>query len=179
MLVGVALAACSAAPATSPPATPPSAVSQGSRVTLYESLDQLVADSSMIVTGKVTAQVASPDGEYTISSFTVDESFAPVGLAASLIDSGIAATSPAAGEVVTIRQFGTSGITTGGPLLTDGGEYLLFLNPTMLPGDAADDFFIVGSEAGLYAAGDGGDYRRLSDDGDLIPETLNPHDSLG
>ncbi len=135
----------------------------------------------MIVTGSVSAQVASPDGEYTISSFAVDESFTPAGLAATLADSGVTGTTPAAGDVVTIRQFGTSGASTstGAPLLTEGAQYLLFLNPTMLAGEAADEFFIVGSEAGLYAASaETGVYTRLSDDGDLIPETLKPSESL-
>ena len=157
----------------------------GSRAVIYESLDQLVADSAIIVVGTVaeqttaTADAGGDSSQYTVSSFRVEESFAPSGMASSLADSGVKPSSPSAGDVVVIRQFGTPGtITTAGPLLQSNERYLLFLNPTMLPGSAADEYFIVGSEAGIYQANDD-QFARLVHGGDSIPEILNPAENLG
>lgn len=157
--------------------TAPQGASLGSRATLYSSLKQLVADSAIIVSGAVTRQTAEPSGGAdvspgTVSTFTVAESFAPAGIASSL--GGAAPSAPAKGSVVTIRQFGTpGGASTGGPLLEPNVRYLLFLNPTSLPGAAADDYFIVGSEAGIYRA-DGDRFVRVSSGGDRLPQTIIP-----
>jgi len=150
---------------------------QNSRVALYDSLDAMVADSSAIIVGTVTSQSpATDDGEeeggVTGSTVDVEESFSPSGLASTL--TGVEPSAPAAGESLVVRQFGAPGtITTAGPLLEVGTRYLLFLNPTMLPGDAAADFFVVGSAAGIYVA-DGDHFVRLVDDGDDLPATLKP-----
>jgi hypothetical protein len=161
----------------------PEGASLGSRVAIYSSLQQLVADSAIIVSGAVTQQTAGPSaggGEAspgTISTFTVAESFAPAGVSSSLAG-GVTSARPPTGTVVTIRQFGTPGsISTGGPLLEPNAQYLLFLNPTMLPGDAAEDYFIVGSEAGIYRA-DGERFVRVASGGDRLPQTIDPATDL-
>ncbi len=174
VLVGViGLAGC----AGTTRSTAPQGANLGSRVTLYSSLNQLVAASAIIVSGSVTGQaVESADGvdasPGTVSTFPVTESFSPAGIASSL--GGETRPSPARGTAVTIRQFGTpGGASTGGPLLELNGRYLLFLNPTALPGPAAEDYFIVGSEAGIYRA-DGDRFVRVSSGGDQLPQTIVP-----
>ena len=177
LLLGVALTACASTSSTEPADAP---TAQGSRVTIYQSLDELTADSSLIVLGTVTEQaVLSGDdaaGDVTASNLVVDQAFAPSGLAQSLAQAGIEPSTRTAGDVVTVLQYGTpEAVTSIGPLLQDGGRYLLFLNPTGLGGAAADDFFVVGGEAGLYEA-DGDVFLRLSKGGDNIPATLRAQD---
>lgn len=48
----------------------------------------------------------------------------------------------------------------------------LWLTPTMLDGDAANDFFVTGSNAGMYLV-DGDIARRVATEtGDKLPETI-------
>jgi hypothetical protein len=72
-----------------------------------------------------------------------------------------------AGDAVAVRQDPSSR-----PLLEKGKEYALWLTPTMLDGDAANDFFITGSNAGMYLV-DGDIARRVATEtGDNLPETI-------
>ncbi|MFE5409601.1 hypothetical protein [Microbacterium sp. NPDC056569] len=142
--------------------------SSGSRATLYESLDALAADSSVIVVGTVTEQRGDPATEQhggpetTVSSVDVTNVPANPQLAANL-DATHATV--AVGDVVEVRQ-------DTGPVLTLGEEYMLFLTPSMLSGDAASDYFITGAVAGLYER-DGDEFRRVAlDSGDTLPETI-------
>lgn len=177
LLFGVALAACAS---TSSTETVDSPTSQGSRVTIYQSLDELIADSSLIVLGSVAEQAAlsgdDASDNVTASEFVVDQAFVPTGLAQSLAQAGVQPSTRDPGDTVTVLQHGTPDtVTSVGKLLEEGGRYLLFLNPTGLSGAAADDFFVVGSEAGLYKA-EGDAFVRLSQGGDGIPSTLIPED---
>ena len=170
--LGVALAACASVPSTE---TVDSPTSQGSRVTIYQSLDELIADSSLIVLGSVAEQAVLP-GDVSASELVVDQAFVPTGLAQSFAQAGVQPSTRDPGETVTVLQHGTlDTVTSVGTLLEEGGSYLLFLNPTGLSGAAAEGFFIVGGEAGLYKA-EGGAFVRLSQGGDHIPATLTPQD---
>lgn len=156
--------------------------SQGSRVTLYDSLEQLIADSAIIVSGTVSEQAGDSAGtqgsSVTISTVTVDTSFSPANVASSLPDGEARPSPPAPGSTVAVRQFGTPGtVSTGGPLLEPGVRYLLFLTPTALPGPAAADYFIVGSEAGIYRA-EGERFTRVAQGGDRLPGTIDPTTDL-
>ena len=135
--------------------------SSASRATLYDSVEGLAADSSAIVVGTVTHR--SRDGSATVASVEVDNAPANPQLGANL-DGEYAPV--AVGDVVEVRQ-------DAEPLLADGTEYLLFLTPTMLPGDAASQYFVTGAVAGLYER-DGDEFRRVvPDSGDTLPETFS------
>lgn len=149
--------------------------SSGSRATLYESIDQLAADSSAIVVGTVHGQ--RTEGDVTISSVEVTHSSFNPQLGANLTDESAVA----AGDVVEVRQDVASSHTGGdhAPLLSDGDQYMLFLTPTMLEGDAAAQYFITGAVAGLYVR-DGADFRRVvTDSGDALPERIATSGSEG
>lgn len=172
---------------TSEPA-PGTGASQDSRVRLYGSLDDMVRDSALIVSGTVTAHVPATDDlsdDYDHSAITrskvaVDAVYSPGGLGDTMEPEVSAQLrSVAVGDTVAVRQFGAvDAVSTAGPILTQGARYLLFLTPTMLPGAAADDFFTVGSSAGVYRF-DGASFVRVTDDGDTVPATLDPEVDLG
>lgn len=140
------------------PACTSSAV--GSRHALYESIDSLAADSSVIVVGTVLEQHG--DDGTTVSAIEVINTPANPQLGANIEAEH---TAVEVGDVLEVRQ-------DTGPVLTTGDEYLLFLTPNMLPGEAATQFFITGAVAGLYVR-DGGEFRRVvMDSDDTLPETI-------
>ena len=135
--------------------------SSGSRATLYDSVESLAADSSSIVVGTVSAQ--STEGDVTISSVEVTNAPTNSQLGANLPDH----TEPAAvGDTVEVRQEDPS------PALELGNEYLLFLTPTMLPGEATTQHFVTGAVAGLYIRQDDEFRRVVRDSGDTLPDTI-------
>ena len=139
--------------------------SSGSRHALYESIDELAADSSVVVVGTAGAQHA--DGSTTVSSVEVTNVPANPQLGANL-EAGTSSVS--VGEVVAVRQEGDS-------VLSSGEEYLLFLTSSMLPGDAAAQYFVTGAVAGIYQR-DGDVFRRVElDSGDQLPETITIADA--
>lgn len=133
----------------------------GSRAVLYDSIDGLASDSTAIVIGTVTDQ--HTEGDTTISS---------LGVLSAPTSPQLGATAPEAepisvGDTVAVRQDPSSR-----PLLELGKEYALWLTPTMLPDDAANEFFITGSNAGMYLV-DGDIARRVTTEtGDELPETI-------
>jgi hypothetical protein len=134
--------------------------SSGSRHTLYESFDAIAADSSAIVVGAVALQ--RTEGDTTISSFVVESSPTNPQLGAN-VDGGANPIEP--GDVVEVRQMTD-------PWLVRGGQYALFLTPSMLSGDAASQYFVTGAEAGIYVR-DGDVFRRVAaDSGDTLPDTM-------
>ena len=150
--LGVVLAAALAACTTTG--------SSGSRHKLYDSIDALAAESSVIVVGTVTEQRG--DTTTTISSVEVSNTPANPQLGAGLDGEHVPVV---VGDAVEVRQ-------DVAPFLAPGGEYMLFLTPSMLPGDAASQYFITGAEAGLYQR-DGDRFRRVvMDSGDTLPETI-------
>lgn len=134
----------------------------GSRAVLYDSIEGLASDSTAIVVGTVTEQ--RTDGDATVS--TVDVISAPA-------SPGLGSTAPEAepvvvGDLVEVRQDPSSR-----PLLEVGAEYALWLTPTMLPDAAASQFFITGSNAGLYIVDGDVARRAATDTGDDLPDTIS------
>lgn len=168
--VGVAVALGGTALAVTLPVFAPEPLvggsSIGSRVQLYESVGELVADSGAVVVGSVTSQAPDDDGT-TVSEIAVARSFTPPGLGTGL---GGPAVDVPAGAVLRVR---TDGGVTSLPAVTleVGSAYLLFLTPTGLPGAAGSEFFITGAGAGIYIS-DGDRFVRMVDDGDQLPEEL-------
>ncbi|WP_274646430.1 hypothetical protein [Microbacterium sp. C7(2022)] len=135
--------------------------SSGSRATLYESIDALAADSAAIVVGTVSGQ--TDDGDTTISTIEVINAPDNPTLGQNLTQQN----SPVSvGDTVEVRQMTA-------PLLTVDDEYLLFLTPTELSGDAADQYFVTGADAGIYVR-DGDEFRRVAtDSGDTLPDVIS------
>lgn len=133
----------------------------GSRAVLYDSIEALASDSTAIVVGAVVDQRA--DGDATISTLDVLSAPSSPQLGANAPE----AEPVSVGDTVDVRQDPSSR-----PLLKTGKEYMLWVTPTMLPGDAASQFFITGSNAGLYLV-DGDIARRaVTDSGDDLPDTI-------
>lgn len=166
----------SSQPDALPPATSgdPGTVSGGgsaSRVKMYASLDELIADSGAVVVGTVRAQDQGPDGT-TVSSIVVERSFSPAGLGSTSLEPPVTV---ADGATVRVRTFQSAVTSLPSAPLTQGSSYLLFLSPTGLPDAGDDEFFVTGVVAGIYSA-DGDRYLRASQDGDRLPPELTPED---
>ena len=128
---------------------------------LYDSIDGLASDSTAIVIGTVTDQ--RTDGDTTVSTLEVLSAPNSPQLGATAPD----AEPVSVGDTVAVRQDPASR-----PLLEEGEDYALWLTPTMLGGDAANEFFITGSNAGMYFV-DGDIARRVAmETGDELPETI-------
>lgn len=143
-----------------------SSQSSGSRHELFDSLEAIEAASTLIVVGEVTDQAM--DDDVTVSTVVVEDSFLPAALATAL---DIAPSPPT--DTVQVRT--TRPASASSPILSAGAAYLLFLTPSMLPGDEADQFFVTGADAGIYAA-DGDAFVHGPFDGDVLPETLRRED---
>ncbi len=165
-LVALALAAC---------ASQPQAYMDGSRSAIYESVRELAADATYAVTGDVVSQNVVEDeygNEITLSALRIDE--------LKTLGGKYTNGAPlAVGGIVTVRQIGTSAYAeTLSPILSAGSRYLLFINPSELPGDDASQYFITGNTAGYYAMTDvvqhGAEpvYEKVGDEGDSLPGTL-------
>ena len=142
--------------------------SSGSRAALYESLDDLARDSTAIVVGTVTGERQDDDAIIA----TVQIAHTPTN---PQLGAEVDADGPpfVVGDVVDVRQMGDSESSSGGaPLLQAGQEYLLFLTPTMLAGDAADQYYVTGAEAGLYVRENDVFRRVVLDTGDTLPATI-------
>jgi hypothetical protein len=141
-----------------------SAGSSDSRAKLYDTMEALARDSAVIVIGPVTGQ--RPDGDTTVSMVAVASAPSSPGLGENVATAAVAV-----GDAVEVRQDPASR-----PLLSVGAEYVLWLTPSMLPGDAADQFFITGSIAGAYMR-EGHIARRLDPaSGDQLPDTVTISD---
>ena len=141
------------------------AQSSGSRHTLNHDVDSLARDSSTVIVGSVTDQRQETSAGFTTTISTVEVTNSPAN--PSLGENLDAEPVPvAAGDVIQVRQDGEPSV------LHPGQEYLLFLTPTMLPGDGAAHFFITGAVAGAYQR-DGDQYIRVvTDSGDDLPDTI-------
>lgn len=139
----------------------------GSRAKMYTSLDELIADSSVIVVGVVSDQQSSTDGT-TVFTVAVEQTFTPATLGATSPEPAVVVD---VGGDIRVRTFGAGTSVTSAPL-EQGGRYLLFLTATGLPTAGADEFFVTGVVAGIYRAqGDG--FARVSADGDVLPAELS------
>lgn len=112
-----------------------------SRVRLYGSVSELAEDSALVVTGRVvetrTVQDLDDHTDFTLSTVEVRESNAAE-----------------AGELITVRQFGSDKQAPVVPLLVTGQDYLLFLTSSGLKGDLASHYYVTGSNAGIYQLDD-------------------------
>ncbi|MFE1664943.1 hypothetical protein [Microbacterium sp. P02] len=134
---------------------------------MYESIDDLARDSTAIVVGTVTTQRQSDDA--MVSTFQVSNAPTNPQLGGDLDSADVP---PVAGDIVEVRQMDSAGSSLAAPLLEPTREYLLFLTPSMLGGDAATQYYVTGGEAGLYIR-EGDEFRRMvTDSGDTLPETI-------
>ncbi|MFD4990831.1 hypothetical protein ACFWH7_03690 [Cellulosimicrobium cellulans] len=185
LAAGVTFAACS-----SPGTTV--TIASGGRAELYSSVDELTADSSAIAVVTVTGQeVFDRDGTkelgntYTVSDVDVLQTRAPD----ALNEARDAAAHVAPGASIQVRQMGDPSMDLPAPILEVGKSYLLFLVPSGLPGDEAEQFFITGGTAGYFAAPDRVEARsagtqsfeKVGDEGDTLPAdvTLDQLDNAG
>ncbi|MDY0908808.1 hypothetical protein [Microbacterium sp. CFBP9034] len=137
----------------------------GSRHAMYDSLDSLARDSSVIVVGSVTGQREESSAGFTSTISTVDVTNTPTNPS---LGSNTEPTPVAVGDVIQVRQDGAEP-----SVLHAGQEYLLYLTPSMLPGDEAAHFFITGAVAGAYVR-DGDQFTRVAiESGDDLPDTID------
>lgn len=150
LLVAASLAGCATTSSSS-----------GSRHALYDSNDAMVLDSTDIVVG--TVQGESVDGDATVATVVVENTPGNPSLGSNVdADAGTIQV----GDEIEVRQQIDEKLRTG-------TQYLLYLTPTMLPGDAADQYYITGAEAGMYVR-DGDVFRRvITDTGDTLSETIS------
>ncbi|MDY0828310.1 hypothetical protein SK224_04130 [Microbacterium sp. BG28] len=137
--------------------------SAGSRATLYDSIEALAADSSLVAVAVVTiTERSAADCDTTVTA-RIDRRFEPAALGG---------TPTAERNDVVVRHTGPS------DTLVEGRSYLLFLTPTMLQGSAADDYFVTGVTAGIYRV-EGDHFVHVPSEGDDLPATLTPADLQG
>ena len=139
----------------------------GSRDVLYDSLDAVKDDSAVVVTATVLSQIEPKEG-VAGSPGTVSELKVVQSSQSDLADSP--------GQVF-VFQYGTETVSAMAPLLKKGETYLLFLTSTGLAKARANDFFVTGSSAGIYLLTSEG-YKRLGEDGDVIPALVTDKDAL-
>ena len=114
--------------------------SDGSRVKLYSSLAELAKDSSAVVAVTVASQIERPGSDsqppMTTSTVSIDMVRAPATLGAALTK--LVPPQLTSGGNIRVLQIGTKDSPGPAPLVAVGGNYLLYLTPTMLAGAAAD-----------------------------------------
>lgn len=133
-------------------ATQSSSFVAGSRAELYDSLEELVQDSSAIVVARVLDQAVATDIDdmpFTLSSVEIQHALNPTGLGpASPGGNDVVALSQ--GDNVIVRQIGDGASASEATFLDVGATYLLFLTTSGLPGELASHFYVVGVTAGIY-----------------------------
>jgi len=155
----------------------PSQHMDGSRHELFDSVRSISAASSNVVVVEVRSQTEEngPQIPYTISDAKVLTQFAPAGLGSAL---GLKAPRAISGEVA-VRQMGSKDVSTPAPILETGRQYLLFLTPSMLEGEAAVQFSVTGGSAGIYSVESGEFVHGPFTEGDTLPEALTAADLRG
>ena len=157
----------------------------GSRAVLYSNLDALEADSAIVVSGetvRLSTDVSDTGLPITYVTLRVDEVFEPSSLGENLpadllaeadrVDVGV-------GDQILVKQYGSADAPGEFPPLTERSRYLLFLVPTMQEGEDASTFYVVGANAGIYAADNDAFSRAYPDSGDSLPMTLTTADLGG
>ena len=148
----------------------------GSRHTLYESVNDLAAASTAIIVGTVSDQMTlDADVPTTVSTFNVQKTFSMSTLGKA-VDGEISTVD--VGAEIAVRQPGTAGMSsTPAPLLEKGTSYLLFITPTMLnDSSASSQFYVTGGDAGLYMTEGSEFVRVVNDSGDSLPAKLTVTD---
>lgn len=154
----------------------------GSRVELYNSVREIAADSSKVVVVDVLEQeviyerlgdLPSPI-TYTVSTVAVRKEFSPTGLGIELPNAG----PHVEGDRLLVRQMGTKESDGPATILRPDASYLLFLTPSLLPGELASQFYVTGGSAGIYVATDNFFEHGPFEEGDTLPGTLTADDLL-
>jgi hypothetical protein len=147
-----------------------SSSASGSRHKLYESVEELVADSTAVVVATATEQAR--EDYQVVTRIEVEQALDPAGIATAAPARQTPLSPP---QELVVRQL-DNGTEEG--VLEPGRRYLLFLNPTMLDGAAADHFYVVGSVAGVFLA-EGHEFRRMSTVDADLPDTLTVGELVG
>lgn len=145
-----------------------------SRVSFYSSIEQMAADSNMIVTGTVADTTTTRDiddyTDFTISTVNVLET--------------IKGDTHDANEIM-VRQTGSQEQHSPETLLSTGDTVLLFLVHSDLDGELAKQYYVTGATAGVYRmngaasplsidATDNASFHRVNtDSGDDLPDVLS------
>jgi hypothetical protein len=138
--------------------------SEGSRAELYASIEQLTADSTVVVVATATSEVeTSKEPQVLTGTHVVVEQ--------PLTPNGLPSDSPTleVSETVTVWQLGDATSAGPLPLMREGDRYLLFLVATGL--DNLPGYFITGSSAGYWRE-NGQGFARPVDEGDQLPQIL-------
>lgn len=129
----------------------PSGGSSGSRAQIYDSVTSLAADSTLVVVGIAGDQRVVEDIEtdfpFTLTQFEIVRSANVSRLGENLSMTDRRGVSDAE---VTVRQVGSDASNSPTALLESGRSYLLFLTPSQLPGELAQQYYVTGGNAGLY-----------------------------
>ena len=148
------------------------------RARFYGSLDELVGQSDVVVTGVATSQVeeGQPDDPgltWTLTTVEVDATLT-------------AGADDLTGTTVVVRQTGSADRPISGwPVLAEDDRYLLALSKSAGPGAGATEYFVTGGPAGVYEATDGVRdgapvFEAMSSDpGDDLPGDVVPSDLAG
>lgn len=152
----------------------------GSRSTLYGTLEELAGDSSAVVTGTAQQQTVHRDAEgstFTLTTFAIEERINGSAIGEA-IEPG--PTTIDVGTSIVVRQLGDPSMRgLPAPILQVESRYLLFITPSMLPGEASRQFYITGGSAGYYRSAAGSStplhdaFEKVGDEGDSLPITLN------
>lgn len=172
-IFGVAASAAYMVAATTTTTT----ITEGLRATTYTSISQLTKDSSVVLSGTVSTDVAEvvfdesgkSDPPYTISTVTVKEVLATPGALP------IKGNTPKVGDTIRVYQLGKpDSLMGGGNVLGRGDTYVFFLVPTMIPGANAADYFPTGTFSGIYKVSpEDGTLSQKPSEGDKLPATLS------
>lgn len=178
LFAGLGIVAASAMLAMTGCSTPdPVAEGDYSRVTFYDSVEELKADSDAVVVGRVVDQEVADDIEegfhFTLSHVEVMEADAESGLAA--------------GDTIVVRQVGGEDTPPMTDLLGREDTYLLFLTLTGLDGKLATQYYPTGVVAGIYVAPGVSSGKSASatftqferDELDNLPSEISAQDVLG
>jgi len=139
----------------------------GTRAVIYQSLDELVADTEIVVTATVTDAIETTSGGLPATKFSLTV-LDMVETADLSNPTGIA---PDVDHQISVVQYGNDEVTGLSESLKTGETYLLFLVATQLAAPDDFEYFVTGISAGIYVeTGDG--FASLAEDGDRIPKTL-------
>lgn len=177
LLASLVLGACGSDAATDGPETG----TEMSRVKLYQSAEQMADDSDLIVVGSVgdtrTVQDLDDITDFTLADVKV--------LTTIKGDAG--------GDTVVVRQTGSPEQGESDSLMSSGDTVMLFLVRSGLDGELADQYYVTGATAGLYAIdavdsmsslargddslADDARFQRVdTQSGDSLPQTLTAED---
>lgn len=146
-----------------------------SRAETYESLDQLIADSSIAIEGHVVGgtagEIPSSDkgGPSMPTTVALVEIASVVPLTGASTD--VAFAEQRAGDVIRVVQLGTTESGAEYPFLRSGVDYLLFLTASNRSLAEKPEYFVTGVWAGMFQKSRNG-YSPSWKEGDTLPDSL-------